>query len=714
MSSSMASAATFQVSNTNDSGPGSLRQAVLDANINPTPDEIIFDSSIGNTIALTSGPIEIRDALIITGPGAQNLTINAGHSFDIFDVPGGSISNPYTVSISSLTLANGVTAIDADSYGDVELTVADSVITGSSDTGIYLSAYTWSASLAVTDTVITNNEEYGVLVSGSRNSGYHQATLERTSIVDNTGYGVVSVAAQVDVIDSVVSGNSTGLGAAADYYTPGVLSVSETTITSNLSHGVQLFDIGKLTLENSTVASNGGAGVYSPPPVGLYVARASAHILDSTISDNSAGGVTMDAIYNEIILENATISGNHNGPGVQFDLTYAYESSHITNSTITGNDLGGINDLTSASNSREIVLENSVVAENGSGDDLLGTGTYTVHHSLIQNPGTATLVEPSPGSNIIGVAPMLGTLQDNGGTTLTHELLSGSPAIDQGENLSCLNTDQRGIVRPQDGDSDNLATCDMGAFELAGSSTSTGVIGDRVWRDINGNGVQDTNEPGLAGVAVKLRINCDANNTLTAITNSNGDFQFDGLGVGTYQLEFIKPDGYSFSPYIAAGDYRIDSNADPATGLDQCRSLSTGQSRLALDAGLVPSLADGSGIMGNYVWSDDNGDGTQDATEPGLAGVTVRLHIDCNPTTWLSTFTDANGGFMFDRLPVKNYRLEFVAPDGFTFSPPIAAGDYDRDSNADPNTGRDKCRAMPEGRERLALDAGLVPSGLEN
>jgi hypothetical protein len=59
-------------------------------------------------------------------------------------------------------------------------------------------------------------------------------------------------------------------------------------------------------------------------------------------------------------------------------------------------------------------------------------------------------------------------LQDNGGSTWTHALLTGSPAIDAGNNAACPLTDQRDGVRPVDGDGDNDPVCDMGAYELGG------------------------------------------------------------------------------------------------------------------------------------------------------------------------------------------------------------------------------------------------------
>ena len=91
---------TFTVLNLLDSGPDSLRAAVVAANANPGPDAIDFATT--GTIALTSGQLDITDSLTINGPGANSLTVSSNHASRVFGIAG----DP-TVTIAGLTVANG-------------------------------------------------------------------------------------------------------------------------------------------------------------------------------------------------------------------------------------------------------------------------------------------------------------------------------------------------------------------------------------------------------------------------------------------------------------------------------------------------------------------------------------------------------------------------------------------------------------------------------
>ncbi len=135
-----------------------------------------------------------------------------------------------------------------------------------------------------------------------------------------------------------------------------------------------------------------------------------------------------------------------------------------------------------------------------------------------------------------------------------------------------------------DGDTDANTnfTLDFGLFKPAS-------IGDFVFRDRNGNGIQDPTEGGIQGVTVKLY---DATNTViaTTTTDASGKYLFDNLIAGSYVVEFVKttlPAGLSFSPKDASLNDAIDSDADLATGKTATIVLTNGQANTSVDAGLT-------------------------------------------------------------------------------------------------------------------------------
>jgi len=161
-----------------------------------------------------------------------------------------------------------------------------------------------------------------------------------------------------------------------------------------------------------------------------------------------------------------------------------------------------------------VLLKNSIVAGNSSLDeetsnDILGP-VESLYGNMIEDPDSWGYIEAEPSKrecgDLIGVDPLLGPLADNGGPTLTHALRPGSPALDAacdgyaiteyvipwdevvfvlgagsgpgiGEEFP-VETDQRGMPRPIDGDGDGEERCDIGAFEAAPDISLPGVVGD--------------------------------------------------------------------------------------------------------------------------------------------------------------------------------------------------------------------------------------------
>lgn len=116
---------------------------------------------------------------------------------------------------------------------------------------------------------------------------------------------------------------------------------------------------------------------------------------------------------------------------------------------------------------------------------------------------------------------------------------------------------------------------------------STASLGDRVWRDIDGDGIQDAGEPGVEGVLVRLYRVSDNQLVNAALTDSSGNYLFQGLLPGAYYVEFVKPSGYTFTLQNQGGNPAADSDADPTTGRTANITLPAGADDRTWDAGLI-------------------------------------------------------------------------------------------------------------------------------
>ena len=230
-------------------------------------------------------------------------------------------------------------------------------------------------------------------------------------------------------------------------------------------------------------------------------------------------------------------------------------------------------------------------------------------------------------------------------------------------------------------------------------------IGDFVWLDLNKNGVQDVDEPGLPGVTVNLYA-CGGGLLFTTTTNASGHYLFSNLTPGSYFVEFVAPNGFVFSPMDQGSDDGKDSDANTTTGRTICAALVGGQTDLTWDAGLYPSVVTEPAALGDFVWNDLNMDGIQDLGELGIPGVRVNLYA-CGGGLLFTTTTDATGHYLFSNLSPGSYFVEFVAPNGLVFSPMDQGIDDGKDSDANTTTGRTICVTLVAGQTDLTWDAGL-------
>ncbi|HEY3827207.1 MAG TPA: SdrD B-like domain-containing protein, partial [Bryobacteraceae bacterium] len=258
----------------------------------------------------------------------------------------------------------------------------------------------------------------------------------------------------------------------------------------------------------------------------------------------------------------------------------------------------------------------------------------------------------------------------------------GTPATDSNPNPSQ-------VILTTDTSTDE--TIDFGY-----TPPGTSAIGDFVWNDSNGNGLQDSGEPGISGVKVNLCRDAACSTIVaTTTTDQNGAYHFTGLLAGTYYVVIDSttlPPGFVASPSQVGfpGNAAIDSNGSPAQVI-----LPENFTDNTIDFGFVPPAQ---GAIGDFVWHDLNRNGIQDNDsnnnpEPGINSVTVRLYNSSNTLVGTTTTVTANGHdgyYQFTGLAAGTYTVVLdstTLPPGYTPTTSNAPGSTAaNDSNGSPAT----------------------------
>jgi hypothetical protein len=255
--------------------------------------------------------------------------------------------------------------------------------------------------------------------------------------------------------------------------------------------GVSLL-LTRVTLADGNLLSDNGAGVRNQGTLQLDTVS----ITRCVAADGDGAGI---ANLPGAVLHAASVTLSLNvaagfGGGLA---NFSGATAQLTNVTISDNAAlsgGGVfNDAEPAQTTTLVELANVTLSDNSAaeGASLRNLGTARIHNSIfVDSPAVSNCsgkAVESLGYNILSDSlspcafdqstdrgntdPLLEMLRDNGGGTATQALLPGSPAIDSGDDANCPPTDQRGVARPQDGDGDGRAGCDVGAFEVAGPAT---------------------------------------------------------------------------------------------------------------------------------------------------------------------------------------------------------------------------------------------------
>lgn len=206
---------------------------------------------------------------------------------------------------------------------------------------------------------------------------------------------------------------------------------------------------------------NGGGGAIFVEPSSELVIRNSTiagNVAGSQSSTNDEDGGGIVSFWSTLTIVNSTISGNaapNRGGGI-----YSAGTMTLLNTTISGNagsEGGGI--INAGGDPSSLTLRNSIIGNSVSGGDCANVGLFSDGGYNIVEDGSCITASTSRNGD-----PLLDSLADNGGPTLTHALLFGSPALDGvGEGFCTVESDQRGVARPQPAG----GLCDIGAFELA-------------------------------------------------------------------------------------------------------------------------------------------------------------------------------------------------------------------------------------------------------
>ena len=607
--------ATFTVDTLVDEDDGnhipgdlSLREAIGLANGTSEPSLVQFSPALhGGTIVLSSlGQIAPNASMSIVGPGAALLTVRAYdptpavkngdgqrifNVFNFFQSPvlsiggltftggdvsgdGGAINTAETLSIFESVFTNNATSdVDGNNGGAIHqafgtLRIVDSTIlgnrSGDGGGGLFIAGGTTSivgsvfssndarysggaifnsgGALTISDSEISGNS--GTFAGGGLYSAGGSASLMGVTVNGNTlgnianrlGGGIYGSDTEMLITSSTISGNTAYAGGGILLIGGGASSISQTRIQSN-------------------TATNGG---------GLYNGQ-NLSIADSTFSGNSAtegGGLLSSTTLSSetTAISNSTFSGNtaSYGGGI---LNYNGKTI-IRHSTITANSSpsvqgGGVASYPDADTQTQVY--STIIAGNSGGDvasGFIGPNSFLSLGYNLVGGGLGFGIFAATGDQV-GVAPLLGPLTDNGGPTLTHALLAGSPAINAGEPGLTPGTgtvpvyDQRGnpYVRIIGG------RTDVGALEYTGTpqnylvdiltdeSDGNHAPGDLSLREAillaNGNaGAADTISfhPALSGGTVLL--------TLGALTISD-PLAIDGPGADALRVQAFDPSGAS-------------------------------------------------------------------------------------------------------------------------------------------------------------------------
>ena len=484
----------FVVTSFADSGPDTIRQAILDANSTPGADTISL--RFQGTYMLATPLPTITEKVFISGWGRQSSIFSGFNAFRPFVIAsgvevdmtnmtikdavgsgyGGAIANGGALTLSGVDILNCTASAGGGGVSNSgTLTIEDSNITGCSAPnggGVYSSGSLLTIENSDIESNIATISSWGG-GGGVFSSG--DVTITNSTIASNEsnsrGGGILVSEATTNMSNSKIELNSSESAGAGAYLIRGShefinSTISENTTTSGSGGGIVAV-LAPIRMYDSTMfgnsAVNGGAihlsgGVSEPATLRLQ----GVTIYDNQASNLGGGisGWTADSMKTvAVFMMRSTISGNTSlGDGGGIHLTNG-SWAEIIGCTIVENNAGVNYGGLMLDTVSFTTLASSVFASNGAqtypnvrilNSRYLKLPNYYNNYNFVEDAeGTEYFNGPE---NLIGLGdPLLGPLTDNGGPTVTHAPLPGSQLIDAGEDYDSVNspneTDQRGVAR---------------------------------------------------------------------------------------------------------------------------------------------------------------------------------------------------------------------------------------------------------------------------
>ncbi len=306
-------------------------------------------------------------------------------------------------------------------------------------------------------------------------------------------------------------------------------------------------------------------------------------------------------------------------------------------------------------------------------------------------------------------------------------LPAGQYTVEVSDNLDVLNGYVVTTLGPNQGSDNNNqqqpygVNLPVGGYNLTADFgyTQPGAIGDFVWYDSNGDGIEDIGEPGIDNVTVELWRDANGNNVLDGndefmaelVTDADGGYLFIGLLPGTYFVDVTDAYGkLTGLTHIVTNQ----SQPDPTGPI----ALEANEIHKDADFGYRRTPVQGNAIIGDTVWYDANGDGFQQPGEPGIANVTVAVYDGNNIQIGVDT-TDSNGHYLIEVPAGSGYIVQPSGgvPGGLTPTtvipatlPPLAAGD--QYLNADFGYNEGVTNVLGEIGNLVFWDKNATPNGV--